>query len=180
MIANARMYSIAPAAGRAWQRLLGAISEAAGVRLSYVDHPPPAPISELWGRRDLGAVFMCGLPYSRSVPRPSIVAAPVPAGPGFQSQPQYWSELVVRADSRFGVVQDTFGHRIALIAMESQSGCLAALYYLMAFGAGGVAVSRGHRAASDALGCNGRSRRRSRRRCAHRFLGIFIRPAIYA
>jgi ABC-type phosphate/phosphonate transport system substrate-binding protein len=135
------MYSVLPAAGESWRRLLGAISEAAGVPLSYVEHSPPASIGELWGRQDLGAVFMCGLPYSRSVPRPAIVAAPVPSGAGFHSQAQYWSELVVRADSRFGVIQDTFGHRIALTAMESQSGCLAALYYLMAFG-GNAALYR--------------------------------------
>jgi ABC-type phosphate/phosphonate transport system substrate-binding protein len=128
------MYSVLPAAGESWRRLLGAISESAGVPLSYVEHPPPAPIGELWSRQDLGAVFMCGLPYARSVPRPAIVAAPVPSRPGFGGKPQYWSELVVRADSRFGVIEDTFGHRIALTAMESQSGCLAALYYLMAAG----------------------------------------------
>jgi ABC-type phosphate/phosphonate transport system substrate-binding protein len=128
------MYSLAPATGQAWQRLLGAISDAAGVPLSYVEHPPPAPIGELWSRQDLGAVFMCGLPYSRSVPRPAIVAAPVPSGLPFGGKPQYWSELVVRADSPFDLIEDTFGHRIALTAMESQSGCLAALYYLMAAG----------------------------------------------
>jgi ABC-type phosphate/phosphonate transport system substrate-binding protein len=131
------MYSLAPAAGQAWQRLLFAISEAAGVSLTYVEHQQPAPIGELWRREDLGAVFMCGLPYARSVPRPAIVAAPVPSPPDFQGQPQYWSELVVRADSRFHLIQDTFGHRIALTAMDSQSGCLAALYYLMAAGAKG-------------------------------------------
>jgi ABC-type phosphate/phosphonate transport system substrate-binding protein len=108
-----------------------------GRRLRSVLRLASAPITELWGRQDLGAVFMCGLPYSRSVPRPAIVAAPVPSPPDFHGQPQYWSELVVRADSRFEVIEDTFGRRIALTAMESQSGCLAALYYLMAFAAGG-------------------------------------------
>jgi ABC-type phosphate/phosphonate transport system substrate-binding protein len=134
VITNARMYSLAPAAGQSWQRLLAAIAETAGVPLTYLEHKPPAPISELWGRQDMGAVFMCGLPYARSVPRPAIVAAPVPSPPAFEGQPRYWSELVVRADSRFDVIEDTFGHRIALTAMESQSGCLAALYYLMAAG----------------------------------------------
>lgn len=135
------MYSVLPAAGAAWRRLLGAISEAAGVPLSYVEHQPPAPLGELWRREDMGAVFMCGLPYARSVPRPAIVAAPVPFGMPFGGQPRYWSELVVRADSRFGVIEDTFGHRIALTAMDSQSGCLAPLYYLMAAG-GSAALYR--------------------------------------
>jgi len=141
VIANARMYSVSPAAGVAWQRLFSAISESGGASLSYVEHPPPAPLGELWGREDMGSVFMCGLPYSRSVPRPAIVAAPVPSGAGFQKLPRYWSELVVRGDSRFHVIEDTFGHRIALTTMDSQSGCLAALYYLMVAG-GSTALYR--------------------------------------
>jgi ABC-type phosphate/phosphonate transport system substrate-binding protein len=138
VIANARMYSVLPSAGESWRQLLAAISEAAGASLTYVEHPQPAPISDLWRREDMGAVFMCGLPFARSVPRPAIVAAPVPSPPAFHGQPQYWSELVVRADSSFELIEDTFGHRIALTAMESQSGCLAALYYLMAAGKTGA------------------------------------------
>jgi ABC-type phosphate/phosphonate transport system substrate-binding protein len=138
MIANARMYSVTPAVGDLWRRLFGAIAAEAGVLLDWIEHGAPAPINDLWSREDLGAVFMCGLPYSRSLPRPALVAAPVPSPVGFEGRPQYWSELVVRADSEFQTVEETFGHRIALTTMESQSGCLAALYFLMPAG--------GHRA----------------------------------
>jgi ABC-type phosphate/phosphonate transport system substrate-binding protein len=138
MIANARMYCVVPGVGELWRQLFCALADTAGVALTWTEHPPPAPISELWGREDLGAVFMCGLPFARSVPRPVIVAAPVPSAPGFEGRPQYWSELVVRADSDFELVEETFGHRIALTTMESQSGCLAALYYLMPAGGGGA------------------------------------------
>ncbi|HEY1313044.1 MAG TPA: PhnD/SsuA/transferrin family substrate-binding protein, partial [Steroidobacteraceae bacterium] len=75
--------------------------------------------------------FMCGLPFSRFEPRPELLAAPVPSPAEFRGLPQYWSELVVRKDSLFERVQDTFGGRIALTVPGSQSGCLAALYYLM-------------------------------------------------
>jgi ABC-type phosphate/phosphonate transport system substrate-binding protein len=134
MIANARMYCVVPAVGESWRELFGAIADTAGVALTWMEHPAPAPISELWGREDLGAVFMCGLPFARSVPRPALVAAPVPSPPGFDGRPQYWSELVVRADSDFELIDETFGHRIALTTMDSQSGCLAALYYFMQAG----------------------------------------------
>lgn len=134
MISNARMYSLVPAAGQAWQRLFEAVAANAHLPLTYGEHNAPKPISELWGRQDLGAVFMCGLPFARSVPRPTLVAVPIPSPPDFQAQPQYWSELVVRADSDFEAIEDTFGHRIALTTMESQSGCLALLYHLMPFG----------------------------------------------
>jgi ABC-type phosphate/phosphonate transport system substrate-binding protein len=132
------MYSLAPAVGESWRQLLTAISESAGASLTYLEHRPPAPLAELWGREDMGAVFMCGLPYARSAARPAIVAAPVPSAPAFEGRPLYWSELVVRADSGFERIEDTFGHRIALTALESQSGCLAALYYLMAVGRKGA------------------------------------------
>ena len=56
---------------------------------------------------------MCGLPYSRAEPRPALVAAPVPSPADFHGQPLYWSELVVRADSGFELIEDTFGHRMA-------------------------------------------------------------------
>jgi ABC-type phosphate/phosphonate transport system substrate-binding protein len=52
-------------------------------------------------------------------------------------EPQYWSELVVRADSGFELIEDTFGHRMAFTAPDSQSGCFAALYFLMAAGGSG-------------------------------------------
>jgi hypothetical protein len=128
------MYSVVPAAGQAWQRLFEGVGADARVPLTYLEHRAPKPISELWSRQDVGAVFMCGLPFARSIPPPRLVAAPVPSPPDFREQPQYWSDLVVRADSDFEALEDTFGHRIALTTMKSQSGCLALLYHLMPFG----------------------------------------------
>jgi ABC-type phosphate/phosphonate transport system substrate-binding protein len=151
MISNARMYSVTPAVGQLWRRLFEAMADAAGVSLSWVDHRAPAPIDELWSRADMGAVFMCGLPYARSEPRPEVVCAPVPVGPGFEGRPQYWSELVVRADSRFEKVEDTFGRRIALTVPGSQSGCLAPLHFFAsAGGASGVADAPGGLAGASA------------------------------
>jgi len=131
VIANARMYSIVPAVGQCWQELLEGLSEGVGVPLKYLEHRPPAPVHELWRREDLGAVFMCALPFARAVPRPPVVAAPVPAPASFHGQPQYWSDLVVRADSSCKSLEDTFGRRIAFTTMDSQSGCLALLHHLM-------------------------------------------------
>jgi ABC-type phosphate/phosphonate transport system substrate-binding protein len=131
MIANARMYSVSPEAAALWRRLLTAVIEHAGVDATLIEHTEPAPINELWQRPDKAAVFMCGLPFSRSHPRPELIAAPVPSPPEFRGLPEYWSEMVVRKDSTFQTIADTFGGRIALTVPDSQSGCLAALYYLM-------------------------------------------------
>jgi hypothetical protein len=131
MIANARMYSVSPEAAGLWRSLLTAVIEHAGLDIRLLEHTEPAPIKELWQRPDKAAVFMCGLPFSRSDPRPELIAAPVPSPPDFRGLPQYWSEMVVRKESAFQTIEDTFGGRIALTVPDSQSGCLAALYYLM-------------------------------------------------
>ncbi len=131
MIANARMYSVSPEAAGLWRRLLTAVIEHAGLDIQLLEHTEPAPIDDLWLRDDKAAVFMCGLPFSRSKPRPQLIAAPVPSPAEFRSLPQYWSEMVVRKDSHYQIIEDTFGGRIALTVPDSQSGCLAALYYLM-------------------------------------------------
>jgi ABC-type phosphate/phosphonate transport system substrate-binding protein len=131
MIANARMYSVDSKTAELWRRLLTAVIEHAGLDIGLLEHAEPAPISDLWQRSDQAAVFMCGLPFSRSDPRPELIAAPVPSPAEFRGLPQYWSDMVVRKDSPFDAIEDTFGGRIALTVPDSQSGCLAALYYLM-------------------------------------------------
>jgi ABC-type phosphate/phosphonate transport system substrate-binding protein len=131
------MYSIVPPVGERWQQLLEGISEGVGVPLKYIEHRAPAPISELWGRQDLGAVFMGSLPFARSMPYPPVVAAPVPALPAFEGKAHHWADLVVRADRPFKSLEDTFGHRLAMTSMGSQSGCLAMLYHLMTAAQGG-------------------------------------------
>src|SRR6476659_3578072 len=91
MIANARMYSVTPEVGALWRRLLGEVLAKADPAVEIVDHAPPAPIAELWARPDKAAVFMCGLPQSLSVPRPVLVAAPVPSPAAYGGRACYWT-----------------------------------------------------------------------------------------
>src|SRR5258708_2420282 len=135
MIANARMYAVGAQAAELWRALLSAVSAQAGLNVEVIEHAPPACLDDLWHRTDMAAVFMCGLPYSRADPKPTLIAAPVPAPAEFAGLPKYWSELVVRSDSRFWNIQSTFGGRICLTAPNSQSGYAAALQYLIAFDA---------------------------------------------
>ena len=134
MIANARMYSVTPQVAALWRKLLGAILADTGGPIEIVDHVPPAPISELWQRPDKAAVFMCGLPWSLATPQPGLVAAPVPSSAAHGDLPCYWSDIVVRADSSFLTIEQTFGHRLALTTPESQSGYAALLHALMPYG----------------------------------------------
>ncbi len=130
MIANARMYAVSPRAAELWRALLDVLIEEAQLPIDLIEHPPPLPIAELWARGDKAAVFMCGLPFSRAEPQPVPIAAPVPSPLEFGDAPRYWSDLVVRTDSAFHELRDTFGHRIAFTSPDSQSGYGAALSYL--------------------------------------------------
>jgi ABC-type phosphate/phosphonate transport system substrate-binding protein len=134
MIANARMYSVTPRVAALWRSLLASVLEATGKPVEIVDHAPPAPISELWKRSDKAAVFMCGLPFSLAAPGDSLVVAPVPSPAAYGGRDCYWSDVVVRADSPFQSIEQTFGHRLALTTPESQSGYAALLHALMPFG----------------------------------------------
>jgi ABC-type phosphate/phosphonate transport system substrate-binding protein len=77
---------------------------------------------------------MCGLPFAREEPLAVLVAAPVPSPPEFRGIPRYWSDLVVRDASPYRSIDETFGRRIAFTVADSQSGCVAALHYLMTSG----------------------------------------------
>jgi ABC-type phosphate/phosphonate transport system substrate-binding protein len=127
MIANARMYSVTPGVAHAWRSLFSNLSRQSGVAFDWLDYPAPAPLEELWRRADYGAVFMCGLPFSRQLFGAQLLAAPVPSPNDFAHRPQYWSEFVVRSDRHFERLEDTFGGRLGLTDPGSQSGFGAAL-----------------------------------------------------
>ncbi|HUC65217.1 MAG TPA: PhnD/SsuA/transferrin family substrate-binding protein [Stellaceae bacterium] len=136
MLANARMYAVTPAVAQLWRRLLAGIAARAGAAIDIVEHAPPAPIAALWSRPDLAAVLMCGLPFSRALPPPALVAAPLPAPAEYGGKPQYWSAFVARAESGYQRLEDSFGGRIAFTTPDSQSGYAAALHHLMPAGGG--------------------------------------------
>ena len=130
MIANARMYSVESETYRLWRALFTAVFGAAELPVTLVDHAAPSPLEALWERPDQGAVFMCGLPFSRAPLQPVLVAAPVPAL-ARAGAAQYWSHWVVRKEGAINTVADAFGGRLALTVPGSQSGCAAALSFFM-------------------------------------------------
>ncbi len=136
LIGCTRMYNATPAVAGLWRELLEGAARRADVPLEVIEYPAPAPLDALWARRDMGAVFMCGWPFRRSDPRPRIVAAPLPASP-FCEGPTYCSVMVVRAESRFETLEDTFGGRIAWTDEGSHSGFNAPRRLLMRHAAEG-------------------------------------------
>jgi len=65
--------------------------------------------------------------------RPELVVAPIPSPSAYGGRACYWTDFVVRADSPFQSLEQTFGHRLALTTPESQSGYAARLRALMAY-----------------------------------------------
>lgn len=133
LIACTRMYNVLPGARDAWHHLLEWVNDRLEEPLHITEHPAPAPLEELWRRDHLCGVFMCGWPYARSNPRPTIVAAPVPAGSRYRGRPIYFTDMVVRKDQAFTHVRDTFGGRLAWTAESSHSGFNAPRFHLLAY-----------------------------------------------
>jgi ABC-type phosphate/phosphonate transport system substrate-binding protein len=129
-IANARMYAVAPGAAAAWKTLFAWLGQESGVDLEIIDHAFPATLDDLWDRPDLGAAFMCGWPYARRAEQPKLVAAPIPAGARYGGKPIYFTDLMVRTDSPYQTLADTFGHRLAYTAISSHSGFNAQRFHL--------------------------------------------------
>jgi ABC-type phosphate/phosphonate transport system substrate-binding protein len=132
-IMNARMYSVTPEVEALWRELLAHVTDEAGVPLHYVAYPAPQPLEDLWSRPDLGCVLMCGYPVALQLAAVLPIAAPVPAAPWAAGRPLYRSNLIVRADSPYNTLEDTFGGRAAWTVEHSHSGFNAFRHHLLSY-----------------------------------------------
>jgi ABC-type phosphate/phosphonate transport system substrate-binding protein len=132
-VANARMYSVNPAAASAWKELFGWLAFESKVDLHVIDHAFPLPLAELWSRTDLACAFMCGFPYALAPQQPRPVAAPVPMGAPVRGRPVYATRLVVRADAKFRSLEDTFDGRLGYTVEDSHSGYNALRHHLLPY-----------------------------------------------
>jgi ABC-type phosphate/phosphonate transport system substrate-binding protein len=132
-IANARMYAVTPAVEAAWRELLAQVAHVAQVKLHYLSYPAPQPLEALWSRADLGAVFMCGYPLALKMAPVVPLAAPIPKVAWARGRAVYRSDLIVRSDSAFQTLEDTFGGRAGWTVSHSQSGFNAFRHELLAY-----------------------------------------------
>lgn len=142
LISNARMYAVSPEAEEAWRLLLRHVAQAAGVEFDYLPYPAPQPLEVLWRRPDLGCVFMCGFPIAMDLADVVPIAAPIPAAPWAAGRPVYRSDLIVRADSPFRTLEDTFGGTLGWTVDHSHSGFNALRHHLLRYRNGGAPVYR--------------------------------------
>jgi ABC-type phosphate/phosphonate transport system substrate-binding protein len=131
LIANARMYAVAPEAEAAWRALIEHVAAEAGVPLTYLPYPAPQPLEELWSRADLGAVQMCGYPIAMRLADVAPIAAPIPACGWADGRAVYRTDLIVRADSPYRRLEDTFGGRLGWTVEHSHSGFNALRHHLL-------------------------------------------------
>ena len=129
-IANARMYSATPIVREHWKLLLAWVLDRAELDWEVVDYDPPAALSALWARDDLGAVLMCGLPFSRRRPAAQPVAAPIPSPSRYGGQAVYFTDIVVRAESTARELSDTFDGTVGFTVPDSLSGAVALAEHL--------------------------------------------------
>ena len=127
------MYAVTPAVEAAWRELLARIAAEADVALDYFPYPAPQPLETLWRRPDLGAVFMCGYPVALGLAPVVPLAAPIPRAPWAQGRALYRSDLIVRAESPFRSLADTFGGRAGWTVSHSQSGFNAFRHELLRY-----------------------------------------------
>lgn len=132
-VANARMYSVNPPAAAAWKDLFGWLARGSGVDLDIIDHAFPLPLADLWARNDLACAFMCGFPFMLAAHRPRPVVAPVPTKAAIRGRPVYVTRLVVRADSPFHTIEDTFDGRLGYTVADSHSGYNALRHHLLPY-----------------------------------------------
>jgi ABC-type phosphate/phosphonate transport system substrate-binding protein len=132
-IMNARMYAVTAGVEALWRTLLGHVTREAGVALSYLPYPAPQPLEALWGRADLGAVLMCGYPIALKLAPVIPLAAPIPRAAWAGGRALYRSDLIVRDDTPYRTLQDTFGGRAGWTVEHSHSGFNAWRHHLLAF-----------------------------------------------
>jgi len=131
------MYNLSPKISGLWDGLFGWLSSHSGVDLEVIAHAAPAPLSELWARPDMGAVFMCGFPFSRlaAAERPVPLAAPVSLADWGEGRPVYASHIVAAHDKPL-TESDLSAVRWGWTVRDSQSGYNAPREFVAALGNG--------------------------------------------
>jgi ABC-type phosphate/phosphonate transport system substrate-binding protein len=130
---NARMYAVTPRVEAAWRALLEHITREAGVNLTYLPYPAPQPLEALWSRPDLGAVLMCGYPIALQLAPVVPLAAPIPRAPWAEGRAVYRSDLIVREETPYRTLEDTFQGRAAWTVEHSHSGFNALRHHLLPY-----------------------------------------------
>ena len=121
--------------GRAMTRYM---AEQLGIATEFVDDIPWQERERLLDASQIHVGWICGLPYVRKVdrsnPRIELLAASVMQAARYEGRPVYFSDVVVRRDSRFRTFADLRGASWAFNEPGSQSGYNVVRYHLATLG----------------------------------------------
>jgi len=127
-------YAVTPGVEAAWRALLLRIAAEAGLVFDFLSYPLPQPQEELWARSDIGCVFlMCGYPIAMRHFAVAPIAAAIPSALWAQGLAVYRSDLIVKVDSHFQTLADTFGGRLGWTTRHSHSAFNALRYHLLQY-----------------------------------------------
>lgn len=125
---------LAPNVRPAHRAIVAWLAQETGIPLQFVEHGSWQAQLERLDRGEAHAAFICGLPYTRRAGQFEPLVAPVQQGQAYQGRAVYWSEVLVRQESRFRQVADLRGARLAFNEPGSFSGYLVLLAHLAELG----------------------------------------------
>lgn len=127
-------YALTPGVEAAWKEMLIRIGREAGVPFEFLRYPLRQSEEVLWRRSDMGCVFMmCGYTIAMRDFAATPIAAPIPSAPWAQGRALYRSDLIVKADSPYQNLTDTFGGRLGWTTNHSHSAFNALRYHLLQY-----------------------------------------------
>src|SRR5512136_2017151 len=120
------------------QRITRYLSARLGMDAEFVNQIPWQERERLLDAGEIQLGWMCGLPYVRKADRTGagieLVAAPVMRHPRYAGRPIYFSDVIVRRDSRYAAFADLRGAAWAYNEPNSQSGYNITRYHLARLG----------------------------------------------
>jgi len=125
----------APIAEPFCQALAAFIGERLSTPSEFLDDMPWQERYRLLERGEIQVCWICGLPYVRKN-NVELLAAPVMRDPRYGGKPVYYSDVVVRADSRFRSFEELRGARWSYNEPGSHSGYNVTRYHLAKNGLG--------------------------------------------
>ncbi|MEP7052517.1 MAG: PhnD/SsuA/transferrin family substrate-binding protein [Pseudomonadota bacterium] len=119
-------------------KIVDYLADRTNVPLELVTGLTYTTINEMLAAGAVDYGFICGYPYilahDQPVPKVELVAAPVPKDPRYGHRPVYFSDLVVRKDSRFKALSDLRGATYVYNEETSNSGYNMPRGYLVKLG----------------------------------------------
>lgn len=127
-------YAVTPEVAAAWRELLFNIGQEAGIEFEFLSSPLPQSQEELWSRSDRSCVLMmCGYPIAMRHFDVTPIAAPIPSAPWAHGRALYRTNLIVKAESRYQTLPDTFGARLGWTTSHSHSGFNSLRHHLLQY-----------------------------------------------